>query len=88
MGGGGYVPAIIASRTQRHLFYARTDVGGAYRWNHASGRWAPLLDFVSEADVGLLGVESLALDPKDPVVLNVLAGTSYFSNGKTAVLRS
>jgi xyloglucan-specific exo-beta-1,4-glucanase len=88
MGGGGYVPAIVASRTQQHLFYARTDVGGAYRWDHPTGRWVPLLDFVSEADVGLLGVESLALDPKDPAVLYVLAGTSYFSNGKTAVLRS
>jgi xyloglucan-specific exo-beta-1,4-glucanase len=88
MGGGGYVPGVIASPTQQHLFYARTDVGGAYRWDHASGRWVPLLDFVSEADVGLLGVESLALDPKDPAVLYVLAGTAYFSNGKTAVLRS
>ncbi|MGQ3053679.1 MAG: exo-alpha-sialidase [Roseateles sp.] len=88
MGGGGYVPGVIASTTQQHLFYARTDVGGAYRWDHASSRWVALLDFVSEADVGLLGVESLALDPKNPAVLYVLAGTSYFSNGKTAVLRS
>jgi len=88
MGGGGYVPAVIASRTQQHLFYARTDVGGAYRWDHTSGRWVPLLDFVSEDDVGLMGVESLALDPKDSAVLYVLAGTSYFSNGKTVVMRS
>jgi hypothetical protein len=88
MGGGGYVPGIIASPTQQHLFYARTDVGGAYRWDHAGSRWVPLLDFVSEDDVGLMGVESFALDPKNPAVLYVLAGTSYFSNGKTAVLRS
>ncbi|HEY9107929.1 MAG TPA: exo-alpha-sialidase [Roseateles sp.] len=88
IGGGGYVPGVIASQTQQHLFYARTDVGGAYRWDHASGRWAPLLDFVSEDDVGLMGTESLALDPKDSAVLYVLAGTSYFSNGKTVVMRS
>ena len=88
MGGGGYVPGVIASPTQQHLFYARTDVGGAYRWDQAGSHWVPLLDFVSEDDVGLMGVESFALDPKNPAVLYVLAGTSYFSNGKTAVLRS
>lgn len=88
MGGGGYVTGVIASRTQQNLFYARTDVGGAYRWNAATGRWVPLLDFVSEDDVGLMGTESLALDPKDSAVLYVLAGTPYFSNGKTVVMRS
>jgi hypothetical protein len=79
---------VLASRTQQNLFYARTDVGGAYRWNNATGRWVPLLDFVSEDDVGLMGTESLALDPKDSAVLYVLAGTPYFSNGKTVVMRS
>jgi hypothetical protein len=88
MGGGGSVTAVIASRTQRNLFYARTDVGGAYRWDQATGRWVPLLDFLSEDDVGLMGTESLALDPKDSAVLYVLAGTPYFSNGKTVVMRS
>lgn len=80
--------AVLPSKTQQGLFYARTDVGGAYRFDKATGRWVPLLDFVSEADVGLMGTESLALDPKDPAVLYVLAGTSYFSNGKTVVMRS
>ena len=79
---------MIPSKTQRNLFYARTDVGGAYRWDHAAGRWVPLLDGLSEDDVGLMGVESMALDPKNPAVVYVLAGTSYFSNGKTAVMRS
>lgn len=88
MGGGGYVTAVVASRTQQNLFYARTDVGGAYRWNASTGRWVPLLDFVSEDDVGLLGTESLALDPNNSAVLYVLAGTPYFSNGKTVVMRS
>jgi hypothetical protein len=82
------VTAVIPSKTQQNLFYARTDVGGAYRWDNATGRWVPLLDSLSEDDVGLMGVESMALDAKDPAVVYVLAGTPYFSNGKTAVLRS
>lgn len=88
MGGGGYVSAVIPSKTERNLVYARTDVGGAYRWDHATGRWIPLHDFLSEEDVGLMGVESIALDPKNPAVVYALAGTSYFSGGKTAVMRS
>ena len=52
MGGGGYVTAVLPSRTQRGLFYARTDVGGAYRYDAMTGRWVNLLDWVSEADSG------------------------------------
>jgi photosystem II stability/assembly factor-like uncharacterized protein len=68
--------------------YARTDVGGAYRWDSTGGRWIPLMDFLSQLDVGLYGTEALALDPQDSRKLYILAGTNYFSNGKTAILRS
>ncbi len=88
IGGGGYVSAIIPSKTEQGLVYARTDVGGAYRWDNAAARWIPLLDWVSEGQVGLLGVESLAVDPKDARHVVMLAGISYFNNGNTAILRS
>lgn len=88
MGGGGFVSAFIPSRTQQNLFYVRTDVGGAYRWDNANARWVPLNDWLSEDDMGLMGAESLALDPKNSAVVYLLAGTSYFSNGKTVVMRS
>lgn len=87
-GGGGYVSGVVASKTERNLFYARTDVGGAYRWDAANSKWIPLLDGVSQADIGLLAIDALALDPKDSKVLYVLAGTAYFSGGKTVVMRS
>lgn len=50
MGGGGFVSAVIPSRTQQNLFYVRTDVGGAYRWDNANARWVPLTDWLSEDD--------------------------------------
>ena len=88
MGGGGFVSGIVTSPLQRNLIYARTDVGGAYRWDESTASWLPLEDRVAENQTGLLGVESLALDPSDPSRVYLLAGISYFDGGKTAVLRS
>jgi hypothetical protein len=88
IGGGGYVTGIITSKTEQHLMYARTDVGGAYRWDHATNKWIPLLDWVSDTELGYLGVESIASDPIEPNKVYMLVGTSYFNNGKTAILQS
>ena len=33
-----------------NLVYARTDNGGAYRWNEAGPSWTPLLDGVGHFD--------------------------------------
>ncbi|GAA0562592.1 T9SS type A sorting domain-containing protein [Chitinophaga japonensis] len=88
IGGGGFVSAIIPGKTEQNLVYARTDVGGAYRWNAATSSWVPLLDWVSDDEVGFLGVESLAIDPQSPNRVYMLVGISYFNNGKTAILRS
>jgi len=90
MVGGGYVPAVIFNQSEPGLVYARTDVGGAYRWEAAANRWIPLLDWVGWDDWGLTGVESIATDPVEPNRLYILAGTYTNSwdphNG--AVLRS
>ncbi len=88
IGGGGFVSALITSKNEQNLMYARTDVGGAYRWDTAGNKWIPLLDWVSESESGYLGTESLAIDPQAPNKLYILAGISYFNNGKTAILRS
>ncbi|MEI8196071.1 MAG: hypothetical protein WCI73_09200, partial [Phycisphaerae bacterium] len=39
LGGGGFVEAIVADPNVNGLFYARTDVGGAYRWNNSTQHW-------------------------------------------------
>ena len=63
--GGGFVAGVEASTTVEGLVYARTDVGGVYRWDATSSVWVPLMDWLSQDDVGLLGVESFALDPNN-----------------------
>ena len=44
--GGGFVPGIIFNESEKDLIYARTDIGGACRWNAADGEWNSLTDFV------------------------------------------
>lgn len=87
MGGGGFVSGVF-STPEQNLFYARTDVGGAYRWDSELEQWVSISSFVSEMDKGLLGIDGLAFDPSAPNKVYLLAGTDYFSDGKTAVLRS
>src|SRR3982750_4576126 len=66
IGGGGFVTGIVFSPTVPNLVYARTDVGGAYRWDQNIGRWTALNDNVTDTDpVGGGGIESMAIDPND-----------------------
>jgi len=88
MGGGGFVSAIITSKTEPNLIYARTDVGGAYRWKESGKRWIPITDWLGPNDVGLFGIDALALDPQNSSRVYMLAGTEYFNQGKSMFLRS
>ena len=87
--GGGFVDGIAFHPTVPGLAYARTDMGGAYRRDTATGPWQPLLDHLPLADVNLMGVESLAVDPNNPDAIYLACGTytaATVPNG--AVLRS
>jgi hypothetical protein len=88
--GGGYVPGIIFNQSEPGLVYARTDIGGAYRWNRHQNRWIPLLDSIGWEDWNLTGVDSLATDPVNPDRVYVLAGTytNFFAPTNGAILRS
>jgi hypothetical protein len=88
--GGGFVPGIVFNRTEKNLAYARTDIGGAYRWQQSTKTWTPLLDHVGWDDWGHTGVVSLASDPVDPDNVYVAAGTytNSWDPGNGAVLRS
>ena len=82
MGGGGFVTGIITHPCQKGLMYARTDVGGAYRWDDPAQRWIPITDWLDMADANLMGIDSLALDPSDPQRVYLAAGAySGWVNG-------
>lgn len=89
-GGGGYVPAIIFSQKQKDLIYARTDMGGAYRWEPSTNSWTQLLAWIGFDDWSLNGVESIAADPviADRVYMAVGTYTNSWSPSNGAILRS
>src|SRR5205085_7290934 len=64
-GGGGYVDGFVYHPKVKGILYARTDVGGAFRFDYAHKRWIPLLDHLSRADGDMNGILSIALDPND-----------------------
>jgi photosystem II stability/assembly factor-like uncharacterized protein len=73
--GGGFVTGVIFSNLEKDLVYARTDVGGAYRWEAASRSWTPITDGFSRDDSNYMGIESLAIHPTDPNKVYAAVGT-------------
>ena len=79
--GGGFVSGIVMSQALPGLAFARTDVGGAYRFDPVSGRWAPITDWVTRPNSNLIGIESIAADPVDPNRVYLAAGEYTSTNG-------
>ncbi|MFJ8363702.1 WD40/YVTN/BNR-like repeat-containing protein [Streptomyces sp. NPDC093984] len=89
IGGTGFITGVLFHPSVRGLAYARTDIGGAYRWDDRAAHWTPLIDHMGWDDWNLLGVEAMAVDPAHPDRLYLALGTytqSWAGNG--AVLRS
>jgi hypothetical protein len=101
--GMGYVTGMVIHpdiKNAPDLIYARTDVGGAYRFDPANQKWMQLMDFASSAQSGYFRIESVAIDPNNPekvyvavdgsnggggdILLSTNRGTSWTSTGMTA----
>ena len=85
IGGGGFVSGIV---TGKDVMYARTDVGGAYKYNYDTECWEQLFGFINEADRGLLSVDAMAIDPTDDDTVYFLCGCAYFSSEKTVIFKT
>ncbi|MBP3655080.1 MAG: endoglucanase [Clostridia bacterium] len=85
IGGGGYVTGFIFHPTQRDLLYARTDIGGMYRFDPYSQEWVSLIDHVTPLDLSQAFPISAAVDPARPERLYVACGERHLSQGTLAV---
>ena len=89
MVGGGFITGIVAHPAAPGLFYARTDVGGAYRFDSEQQRWVAITDWIGQRDWRFTGVESIAVDPRDPDVVFLALGIYNQPHLKpTAICRS
>ena len=89
IGGGGFVSGLVFHPKARGLLYARTDIGGAYRWEEQARHWVALTDWLGRDDENLKGIESIAVDPADPERVYLAAGTyTHERAGNAAILRS
>ncbi|WP_100444742.1 xyloglucanase [Glycomyces xiaoerkulensis] len=88
--GGGFVPGIVFNETEADLIYARTDIGGLYRWSEDTRTWKPLLDWIGWDSWGHTGVVSVATDPVEPARVYAAVGTytNDWDPGNGAVLHS
>src|SRR5580692_4307398 len=82
--GGGFVTGLVAHPRAKNLIYARTDVGGAYRWDENLQHWIPITDSFGQAD--FTGIESLAVDPNDTNRVYLAAG--IYESTQSAIFRS
>ena len=49
--GGGYVTGFAFHGKVPDILYARTDIGGVYRYLYAEKRWKSLIDHVTMMDI-------------------------------------
>ncbi len=89
IGSGGWVTGMASHPTQANLHIARTDVGGAYRWNQAGQTWDQLLDAstVEDPQQQDWNVSSVAIAESDPDRIYMATGRR-FDVAEGRILRS
>ncbi len=88
-GAGGFVDGFLYHPKKAGILYARTDIGGMYRYDYGAKAWVPLLDGLGHDESQLIGVLSMAVDPSDPDKLYAATGEYLNPWAQTAaVLRS
>jgi len=73
-GGSGYVPGLVFHPTSPNVLYARTDMGGAYRWDAATSAWISITDGFGVREGFFHGAESIGLDPTDDKRVYMVTG--------------
>jgi photosystem II stability/assembly factor-like uncharacterized protein len=83
----GFVTGLVIHPQEPDLLFARTDVGGAYRWHATTNSWVALMDNIGYTDESYYGIESLSVDPQHPSVVYAAVG-AYTTETTGDILKS
>lgn len=83
--GGGYVTGFVFHKKVPGILYARTDIGGVYRYLYDEKRWKSLIDHVSMLDVEETFPIAVALDSEHPERLYIACGINGKPEGKLCI---
>lgn len=88
--GGGFVTGFLFHPREKDILYARTDIGGVYRYDFPSGRWICLADRITEFKRYLAQPLSIAVDENNADTLFMMCGNGRygFDGGTSALLVS
>ncbi len=74
IGAEGFVTGMIIHPLDSDIRYARTDVGGCYRWEKETNSWKQLMTVIPKEMNNLIGVKSIAADPNNKDILYAFCG--------------
>lgn len=74
IGAGGFITGLVIHPNASDLIYARTDVGGLFRWNATKKSWIQLLRKGNLPDKISYSIESVAIAPSDPNIVYIASG--------------
>lgn len=83
--GGGYVTGFVFHQKVPGILYARTDIGGTYRFDFDEERWVSLIDHVSGEDLSQTYPIALALDDEVPDRLYIASGIYGQDHGMLSI---
>ena len=88
IGGGGYVTGFAMHDRVPDLLYARTDIGGIYRFDFSENVWRSLMDSVTHEDQAPAYPLAIGLDRNHPERLIAACGLGRNSDENGWFLRS
>lgn len=83
--GGGYVTGFLFHPKKKSVLYARTDIGGTYRYDFKEKKWISLISHVTAEDLSETYPISLALDENRPNVFYIACGENKPGKGVLAI---
>ena len=74
IGGGGFVTGFAFNKNFPDILYARTDIGGVYRFDFQKNHWISLIDSVTSVNPQQCYPLSVAVDDEDESTLYMACG--------------